>query len=84
MAISEDKMNKFIERFLDYFGATFHAAMVVIGAKLGLYKALAHAGSMTSKELADRTGTSERYVQEWLACQAAGGYVNLQPGEWPL
>src|SRR5258708_5207893 len=76
MAINEDKMNQLIGRFLDDFGATFHAAMVVIGDKLGLYKTLAEAGPLTSKELADRTGTTERYVREWLASQAASGYAN--------
>ena len=55
-----------------------HSAMAVIGDKLGLYKALA-AGPLTSKELAENTGTNERYVREWLASQAAGGYVNYDP-----
>src|SRR5262249_41255544 len=76
MAINEDRMNQLIGKFLDDFGATFHAAMVVIGDKLGLYRTLAEAGPVTSKELADRTGTTERYVREWLGSQAAGGYVN--------
>src|SRR5262249_51767116 len=76
MAINENKMNQLIERFLDDFGATFHAAMVVIGDKLGLYKMLAEAGPVTSKGLAERTGTAERYVREWLGSQVAGGYVN--------
>src|ERR1041384_8577887 len=74
MAINEEKMNQLIGRFLDDFGATFHSAMVVIGDKLGLYKTLAEAGPITSKELADRSGTTERYVREWLAKQTAGGY----------
>src|SRR5215813_1057329 len=76
MSINEARMNQLIGRFLDDFGATFHAAMVVIGDKLGLYKTLAEAGPISSKELAHRTGTTERYVREWLASQAAGGYVN--------
>jgi 2-polyprenyl-3-methyl-5-hydroxy-6-metoxy-1,4-benzoquinol methylase len=54
--------------------------MVVIGDKLGLYKGLAAAGPLTSKELADRTQTNERYVREWLASQAAGGYVTYDAG----
>jgi 2-polyprenyl-3-methyl-5-hydroxy-6-metoxy-1,4-benzoquinol methylase len=57
------------------FGATFHAAMVQIGDKLGLYKALAAEGPLTAAELAQRTSTAERYVRERLASQAAGGYV---------
>jgi 2-polyprenyl-3-methyl-5-hydroxy-6-metoxy-1,4-benzoquinol methylase len=62
MSVNEAKMNELVGRFLDDFGATFHAAMVVIGDKLGLYKTLAGAGPMSSKELAERTGTTERYV----------------------
>ena len=76
MAIDADKLNQLLGRFLDDFGATFHAAMAVIGDKLGLYKALAEAGPSTSTDLAKRTNTTERYVREWLACEVAGGYVN--------
>jgi SAM-dependent methyltransferase len=56
-------------------GAAMNAARIVIGDKLGLYKAMSGAGSMTSAELAKKTGTTERYVREWLAAQAAGGFV---------
>ena len=52
-----------------------NAALIVIGDKLGLYKAMSGAGPMTSAELAKKTGTAERYVREWLASQAAGGFV---------
>jgi SAM-dependent methyltransferase len=76
MAVNEAKMNELLGRFLNDFGATFHSAMAVIGDKLGLYKALATGGPQTSAELAERTGTTERYVREWLASQAAGGYAN--------
>ncbi|MFY9556968.1 MAG: methyltransferase domain-containing protein [Blastocatellia bacterium] len=79
MAINEEKMNQLLGRFLDDFGAIFHGAMVVIGDKLGLYKAIAEAGPITSTELADRTNTTERYVREWLASQVAGGYVSYDP-----
>jgi SAM-dependent methyltransferase len=48
--------------------------MVVIGEKLGLYKALAD-GPMTPAQLAGKTHTDERYLREWLASQAAGGYI---------
>jgi 2-polyprenyl-3-methyl-5-hydroxy-6-metoxy-1,4-benzoquinol methylase len=78
MSINEEKMNQLLGRFLDDFGAVFHGAMVVIGDKLGLYKAMAEAGPVTPKELAERTGTNERYVREWLASQAAGGYVTYE------
>jgi len=74
MALDMDKLNAFVGRFVGDLGATAHAGMVVIGEKLGLYKALA-AEPMTSAELAAKTATDERYVREWLASQAAGGYV---------
>ena len=73
-ALDMNKLNAFIGQFVTDFGASVHAGMVVIGEKLGLYKALA-AGSMSSAELAAKTGTDERYLREWLASQAAGGYV---------
>src|SRR3954464_1349581 len=73
MAINEEKLNELLGRFLNDFGGTFHSAMAVIGDKLGLYKALAEGGPLTSAELAERTGTTERYVREWLASRAAGG-----------
>ncbi|MGH9430090.1 MAG: class I SAM-dependent methyltransferase [Terriglobia bacterium] len=73
-ALDMDKLNVFIGQFVGDLGAAVHAGMVVIGEKLGLYKALA-AGAMTSAELAAKTQTDERYVREWLASQAAGGYV---------
>jgi len=52
---------------------------MVIGEKLGLYRAMAGAGPLTSEQLAARTGAGERYVREWLANQAAGGYVSYDP-----
>lgn len=73
-ALDMDKLNAFVARFVGDLGAAVHAGMVVIGEKLGLYRALA-SGPMTSAELAGRTKTDERYVREWLASQAAGGYV---------
>ncbi|HUI83947.1 MAG TPA: class I SAM-dependent methyltransferase [Candidatus Binatia bacterium] len=72
--IDMDKLNAFIEHFVGDLGAAVHAGMVVIGEKLGLYKALA-GGPISSSELAARTGTDERYLREWLASQAAGGYI---------
>jgi hypothetical protein len=78
MAIDEAKLNDFLHRFVGDLGATVHAANVAIGDELGLYKALA-AGPSTPAELAERTGTHPRYVAEWLAGQAAGGYVTYHP-----
>jgi SAM-dependent methyltransferase len=60
---------------VDEVGATLNAALVVMGDRLGLYRALADAGPVTPGELAGRTDTAERYVREWLNAQAAGGYV---------
>ena len=74
MAVNEERLNQLLGRFVADFGAAFHAGLVVIGESLGLYKALA-GGPLTSAELAERTGTHERYVREWLNSQAAGGYV---------
>jgi 2-polyprenyl-3-methyl-5-hydroxy-6-metoxy-1,4-benzoquinol methylase len=76
MAINEEKLNQLMGKFVSDFGATFHAGLVVIGESLGLYKAMADAGRpLSSAELAQRTGTNERYVREWLCAQAAGGYI---------
>jgi len=85
MTIDMDKLNAFVGRFVGDLGAAVHAGMVVIGEKLGLYKALA-VQPMTSAELAARTGTDERYVREWLASQAAGEYVtyNEKTNEFSL
>ena len=69
-----NKLNGFIGQFVNDLGASVHAGMVVIGEKLGLYKALA-ARPMGSSELALKTQTDERYLREWLASQAAGGYI---------
>ena len=77
MAINEDKLNQFLGTCITDFGATMHAGLVVIGESLGLYKEMAQAGkALTPAELAERTGTNERYIREWLNAQAAGGYVS--------
>jgi SAM-dependent methyltransferase len=73
-AIDINKLNAFIGQFVTDLGAAVHAGMVVIGERLGLYKALAEA-PMSSEQLAAKTQTDERYLREWLASQAAGGYV---------
>jgi SAM-dependent methyltransferase len=75
MSIDMNKLNAFIGQFVGDLGAAVHTGMVVIGEKLGLYKALS-AQPMTSAELAAKTATDERYVREWLTSQAAGGYVS--------
>src|SRR3984885_6657142 len=75
MAIDTDKLNAFMGLFVADLGAAVHTGMVVIGERLGLYKALA-SQPMTSSQLAQKTNTDERYVREWLSSQAAGGYVH--------
>ncbi|MEA2469873.1 MAG: hypothetical protein QOE38_872, partial [Thermoleophilaceae bacterium] len=79
VAIDGQKLEQFVFRAVEEVGATLNAALVVMGDKLGLYRALAGAGGLTPVELARRTGVSERYVREWLNSQAAGGYVEYDP-----
>lgn len=74
MAINETRLNEFLNKALVDLGAANSASMILIGDRLGLYKALAE-GAATPGELAKRTNTHERYVSEWLNNQAAGGYV---------
>jgi SAM-dependent methyltransferase len=78
MALDQSRLEELLARFVNDFGATGFAATVVIGDKLGLYSALA-TGPATPAELADRTSTHQRYVAEWLAAQAASGYVSYDP-----
>jgi SAM-dependent methyltransferase len=78
MAIDPDKLNELVGKAVGDLGATLSAALVVLGDKLGLYKAM-RGGAVTPEELAAKTGTRERYVREWLAAQAAAGYVTYDP-----
>jgi SAM-dependent methyltransferase len=73
------KLEQFVFRAVEEVGATLNAALVVMGDKLGLYRALAGAGPLTPVELARRSGVAERYVREWLNAQAAGGYLTYDP-----
>ena len=70
---------QFVLRAVNEVGASLNAALVVMGDKLGLYRALAGAGPLSPAELAERTGTAERYVREWMNAQAAGGYAEYEP-----
>jgi len=74
--INEDKMNQFLGKVVGDFGAALSSSLVYIGQKLGLYKALVNGGPSTPDALAEKTGTNERYVREWLINQAASGYVD--------
>jgi SAM-dependent methyltransferase len=78
-AIDENKMNAFLGKVVGDFGAALSSALVYIGQKLGLYRAMADYGPVTSAELAQKTNTNERYVREWLINQAAGGYAQYDP-----
>ena len=74
--MDENRLSEFVGRAVDDVGAVLGGAMVVLGDRLGLYRAMAGAGPLTPAELAARTGTAERYVREWLSAQAARGYVS--------
>jgi 2-polyprenyl-3-methyl-5-hydroxy-6-metoxy-1,4-benzoquinol methylase len=74
-AIDSAKLDQFLGHVVGDLGAAMNAALVRVGDKLGLYKGLAAGGAQTPGELAQRTGTQERYVREWLCAQAAGGYL---------
>ena len=75
-AVDEEKLMAFVLSAVEEVGATVNTALVVMGDRLGLYRALAGAGPTSPAELAERCGVSERYVREWLNAQAAGGYVS--------
>lgn len=75
MALDQEKLDRFLEKFVLDFGAVMHAATIVVGDKLGLYKGLA-AQPLSAEELARNTETDPRYILEWLSAQAARGYVN--------
>jgi hypothetical protein len=77
MPVDEATLNDFLGQSVTDLGATANAAMVVIGHRLGLYRALADAPPLTAGELAERTATTPRYVTEWLAAQAASGYLTV-------
>jgi SAM-dependent methyltransferase len=79
-AINQEKLEAFLGKVVTDFGAALSSSLVYIGQRLGLYKALAEGGPSTPTELAERTGTQERYVREWLVNQTAGGYVEYDGG----
>src|SRR5580698_1211954 len=85
MAINESKLNEFLGKAVSDLGAAFSATLVLVGDRLGLYKELAK-GAVTPGELAERTGTNERYVREWLGNQGASGYVeyDASSGKWSM
>jgi 2-polyprenyl-3-methyl-5-hydroxy-6-metoxy-1,4-benzoquinol methylase len=79
MAIDEDKLMAFMGQAVTDMSATVSVALMAIGDKLGLYKAMAGSGPLTPADIAERTNTNERYVREWLNNQVAGGYITYDP-----
>jgi len=78
--IDQSRVEGFVHKALGDLGSALTASLVVIGDELGLYRAMAQAGPLTSAELAARTDTAERCVREWLAAQAAAGYIEYDAG----
>ena len=86
MAIDQEKLHEFLVKQIIDMGAAMSGSLVAIGEKLGLYKDLADNGPATAEQLANRTGTAERYIREWCANQAAGGYLtyDASSGQYSL
>ena len=84
--IDPDKLNALLGQAVQDMGAALHAALIVIGDRLGLYRAMSDGKSITPAELAARTGTAERYIREWLNANAAGNYVtyHAESGSYSL
>jgi SAM-dependent methyltransferase len=74
--VDQARLQEFMGKIVNDLGATWSTVLVIIGDKLGLYKAMADSKPITAAELASRTGTTERYIREWLANQAASGYIS--------
>src|ERR1700693_2451303 len=73
--INPDKLNALLGQAVEDMGAALHAPLIVIGDKLGLYRAMGDGAPVTAAQLAQRTGTAERYIREWLNANAAGNFV---------
>lgn len=80
MQVNEEKLNLFLDRVVSDLASSYVGIMVSLGSKLGLYRAMAGAGPLTSREIANRAGCGERYVREWLNAQSAAGYLVYHPG----
>jgi SAM-dependent methyltransferase len=85
VSINESKLNEFLGKAVGDLGAALSATLMLVGDRLGLYKELAR-GPITAAQLAQKTGTNERYIREWLGNQGAGGYVNFDANtdQWSL
>ena len=75
LELEEKKLHEFLGKMVTEMGAAANGALIILGDKLGLYKSLAANGPMSSEQLAEATGTTERYVREWLATQAASTFI---------
>jgi SAM-dependent methyltransferase len=75
-SIDNKKLEEFVKKSVEDMGSSISALMIMLGDRLGLYKTLQQYGPLTSEELAKKTDTSERYIREWLASQAAAGYIS--------
>jgi len=80
MTVDEKKLNEFVEKAANEWGASMGALLTFVGDRLGLFTSMAGAGGpLTPEELARKTGTHPRMIKEWLAAQAAGGFVTYHP-----
>jgi len=79
MSVDQELLYSLLGKTISDFGAVFHAPLVLLGDRLGLYRALRDGSPITPAGLAERTGTAERYVREWLNAHAAAGYVDYYP-----
>ncbi len=86
MNFDQQRLYSLLGKAVSDFGAVFHAPLVLIGDRLGLYRAIGDGRPVTPAALAERTGTAERYVREWLNAHAAAGYVDYDPqtGEYSM
>ncbi len=84
MTVNEDKLMGYVHQAVGDFGSLLSAALINIGDKLGLFKAMVSAGPLTAAELAKKTGTTERYVREWASGLAAAGYLDYGDGRYEL
>src|SRR6201993_5497415 len=76
VSLTPDALNQLLGQMINDLGASVNGALVVLGDKLGIYKALADIGPATSQQLAKKTGLHERQLREWLSAQAASGYIS--------
>ena len=84
--VDQYRLGEFLGRAIGDLGATMSAALVLLGDRLGLYRAMADGRPVTAEQLAERTGTAVAYLRPWLANQAAGGYLQYHPdtGTWSM